>query len=599
MRDEESLVGKIVGNYEIQRELGRGGMGVVYKANEQSLARVVALKVLPAHLSADDLFVKRFQREAKSAARLTHPNIVTVYAVGQHAGMHYIAMEYVKGRTISDIQREQGKFEVKEALELVAQAADALAFAHENDIVHRDIKPQNIMIDSVGRVKVMDFGLAKILAEHGTELTSQGALLGTPKYMSPEQCRGEELDPRTDVFSLGIMFYEMLAGKAPFTAETPIALVRQIIDTECTPLSTAIPGVPAPIEAIVSRMMAKDRAVRYGSAANLVADIRAYLRGDTDSIGGMDLSTRMTEDTDATVAADGPLPDEPAAEPAHVVKKGGGMWKGALAAVLAILLICFGAYMASARRSPSTDTVQGPPIEQDPATAPPVEPATTEIALPPGGSVNPQAPTPAPEATEPPGPVGESVQTEKAPEPGEPAKSDATETGEPETKPASEKPAKAPDPPKPEPKKAKSSGPKAYADGRFMDNGNGTVTDNETGLMWQKAHSEKKLSAPRPGRSGTKSDFTTYDDNLKLAGRSSWRIPTQAELMKLNLMDYEDEPLPFGELDSFWCTGVGQGRPKGGYSRAYAVYDWKNDGLDWVDGDGSKRFYVRCVTNAN
>lgn len=293
MEFSESIIGKTIGNYEIQRELGRGGMGYVYKAHEQSLQRVVALKVLPPHLASSPQFVKRFEREARSAARLSHPNIVTVFAVGSEGDYHFIAMEYVKGETVDQIVRERGKMDPREAVDVIQQVADALAEAHRNDVIHRDIKPQNIMIDQSGRVKVMDFGLAKVMSG-GSELTSAGTYLGTPTYMSPEQCQGKDLDSRTDIYSLGIMFYQMITGTLPFTADTPLAVMRKIIDEPMPALTRTVTGVPSDIEYIIEKMAAKNPAARYSTAEDVSADLKAWLRGDSTSVSSEAAATMPT-----------------------------------------------------------------------------------------------------------------------------------------------------------------------------------------------------------------------------------------------------------------------------------------------------------------
>ena len=272
--EPSSLVGKTVGNYEIQRELGRGGMGVVYKAHEQSLQRVVALKVLLAHLARDTAFVKRFLHEARAVARLNHPNVVTIHTVGQHGGTYYIAMEYVKGRSLAEIIRAEGQIDVRRALDIAAQSAKALAEAHKQGIIHRDIKPHNIMVDEAGLVKVMDFGLARA-AQSSTHLTATGAQLGTPRYMSPEQCQGKPLDPRTDVFSLGVTLYEMLAGSPPFDADTPLALMYQILHEPFPAVQELNADVPAGVAQVLARMTARDPDQRYPSAAVLCADLKA------------------------------------------------------------------------------------------------------------------------------------------------------------------------------------------------------------------------------------------------------------------------------------------------------------------------------------
>lgn len=281
---EQSLVGGVIANYEILRELGRGGMGVVYKAHEQSLQRMVALKVLPPHLSSDPVFVKRFEREARAAAVLVHPHIVTIYAVGQDGGYHYIAMEYIQGKTLASLIAEDGQIEVGRALDITLQVADALAEAHRNDIIHRDVKPGNIMIDRAGRAKVLDFGLAKVL--YGlTDLTTKGLLIGTPRYMSPEQCQGLDLDPRTDVYSLGVVLFEMLAGRPPFLGETPLVLMRQILEEPLPGLREMNRSVPAHVCRMVSKMVAKDRTNRYDCAESLCGHIRAALRAGASPVG--------------------------------------------------------------------------------------------------------------------------------------------------------------------------------------------------------------------------------------------------------------------------------------------------------------------------
>lgn len=346
MGQYDSLVGKVIGNYQVQRELGRGGMGVVYKAHEQSLQRVVALKVLPPHLAADPNFVKRFEREARAVASLTHPNIVTIFAVGSHDDYHFMAMEYVKGNTIDQIVREKGRYGVREAVEIVQQAADALAEAHRNDIIHRDIKPHNIMIDQAGRVKVMDFGLAKLMSGR-TEITATGTYMGTPSYMSPEQCQGHELDPRTDIYSLGIMLYEMLAGTPPFKADTPLAVMRKILDDPMPSLTAAAPAAPYEVECILSKMTAKDANARYASADDLSADLKAWLRGAPTSLSGMDAATQPVDSganegvsrTEKTVISGPVLVDTMAAPGSAPVRKPNVAAALLMAALVAFLLV--------------------------------------------------------------------------------------------------------------------------------------------------------------------------------------------------------------------------------------------------------------------
>ncbi len=281
MSHPDSLAGETVGNYTVEREIGRGGMGVVYKARETSLGREVALKVLHGHLSADMDFVRRFEREARAAAQLTHPNIVEVYAAGVDEGMHFIAMEYVKGHSLTEVIREKGRLEVAQALDIAGQAAEAFAEAHKQGIIHRDIKPRNLMVDLQGRVKVLDFGLAKAL-QGQTALTAHGTKLGTPMYMSPEQCQAEDLDRRTDVYSLGVTLYEMLAGAPPYSSDTPpLALMYQIAKQPFPDIRNLNPKVPRAVAALIARMTAKDRTKRHGSAGLLSAHLEALTRGET------------------------------------------------------------------------------------------------------------------------------------------------------------------------------------------------------------------------------------------------------------------------------------------------------------------------------
>ena len=277
MSNENSLVGKVIGNYEILRELGRGGMGVVYKAHEMSLQRVVALKVLSESLSGHSMYTRRFQREAWAYAQLNHPNIVTIHAVGEQDGVHYIAMEYVVGKTLAQVIKEQGTLAVEVATDITLQVAEALFEAHGRDIIHRDIKPSNIMIDAAQRVRVMDFGLAKLVVGR-SELTGSGAVLGTPAYMSPEQCDSAQVDLRTDIYSLGVVLFEMLTGRSPFLAETPLALMRKIVESPFPRLERINSTVPAELARIVQRMVSKKRARRYESCQAVIADIRAFRR---------------------------------------------------------------------------------------------------------------------------------------------------------------------------------------------------------------------------------------------------------------------------------------------------------------------------------
>jgi serine/threonine-protein kinase len=265
-----------IGHYRIVAELGRGGMGVVYKAHEESLNRFVAIKVLGEHLTEDPTQIERFIREAQSAASLSHPNIVQIYAVSEEDGRHYFVMEYVSGRSLQQILRTKGPLEPEQVARIALQTASGLEAAHEKGIIHRDIKPANLLIDDRGLVKIADFGLA-LMGEAASRLTATGMFMGTPGYLSPEQCLDQEIDNRTDIYSLGVTLFEALSGKTPFVADSPLALLRQIVDVEPPDLGKLNPEVDPELRTIVARMMAKDRDLRVASCDELIGTFEAYL----------------------------------------------------------------------------------------------------------------------------------------------------------------------------------------------------------------------------------------------------------------------------------------------------------------------------------
>ena len=269
--DLDRLAGATLGNYEIKSLLGRGGMGVVYLARQISLNRSVALKILPPSLSSVPSFVERFQREARAVAQLNHQNIVQIFDIAEEEGLHFFSMEYMDGRTLDEILREAGRLKADEAIRIISQVALAIEHAHQNKITHRDIKPSNIMIDERGVVKVMDFGLARA-ADEQSRLTQLGTLVGTLHYMSPERCRGEELDPRSDIYSLGVVLYEMLTGRTPFDATNEAALIHAIIYEEPADMKSLNPEMPAGLGNVVARAMAKDKGRRYRSVSEFMED---------------------------------------------------------------------------------------------------------------------------------------------------------------------------------------------------------------------------------------------------------------------------------------------------------------------------------------
>lgn len=284
------------GTYDVVRVVGRGGMGVVLKCYEQALNRVVAVKVLRPDLSADASAVKRFQSEARSAAQLNHPNIVTIHATGLVGSTPYIAMQYVKGLTLSEVIQNEGALDLKRIVRIASQMAAALAHAHSNGFVHRDIKPSNVILENdIERVILTDFGLARALAD-ATRLTLSGTVLGTPRYMSPEQARGESVDARSDIFSLGAVLYEMCTGKTPFKADSAAAVIHLILTTDPKPIREISPDVPEWLGRAVERSMAKDPNQRYQTARELDADLLAQQAPrDEGVLARRSLWTRVTE----------------------------------------------------------------------------------------------------------------------------------------------------------------------------------------------------------------------------------------------------------------------------------------------------------------
>src|SRR5947207_8689715 len=246
-----------IGHYTIVSELGRGGMGVVYKARDASLNRFVAIKVLGEQLTEDATFLQRFVREAQAAAGLSHPNIVQIYFIGEDNGHPYFVMEYVSGRSLDQLLRAEGRIDNPRASQIILQAAHGLAAAHDMGIIHRDIKPANLILDDRGLLKIADFGLALPVDAH-TQLTATGMFVGTPGYLAPEQCRGEKADHRTDIYALGITYYQLLTGTPPFKGESPLALLKQILDEEPPDVTTVNPDVDPESRRILQKMICKD-----------------------------------------------------------------------------------------------------------------------------------------------------------------------------------------------------------------------------------------------------------------------------------------------------------------------------------------------------
>ncbi len=277
MTPPDPLIGALFdGRYKIIKKLGAGGMATVYLAEDQELGRRIAIKILNAKHASDTQFVERFRREASSAAGLSHPNIVQIYDRGNAEGTYYIAMELIDGRSLKELVVQRGPSPILVAVNYGRQILAALRFAHRNGVVHRDIKPHNVLVDDEGRIKVTDFGIARAGA---SEMTEVGSIIGTAQYLSPEQARGAPVDDRSDLYSVGVLLYELLTGEAPYNGDTPVEIAMKHLSAVPEPPSAKRPEVPPELDAVVLRALAKSPDDRYQSAEEMDADLNAISKG--------------------------------------------------------------------------------------------------------------------------------------------------------------------------------------------------------------------------------------------------------------------------------------------------------------------------------
>lgn len=319
---DASLTGLRIGSYLVGSLLGHGGMGEVYLAEDTDLRRKVALKVLPKEFTNDEQRLQRFKQEARAASGLKHRNIITIYSVGQAGDVYFIATEYVSGPTLRQRLAASGQMELREALNVGMQVASALEAAHRAGIVHRDVKPENIMFEPDGTAKLLDFGIAKLTEDLNVEVvtagplkTEQGVVLGTPAYMSPEQARHQALDCRSDLFSLGVVLYEMITGRIPFTGETPYDQQAAVLAAEPTPVQHYLGRVIPELQWVISKALTKEPRRRYQTATDMLVDLQLldrtlesveFRRADDEP----DKAKRAAAPTDADVTADGKIPKD-------------------------------------------------------------------------------------------------------------------------------------------------------------------------------------------------------------------------------------------------------------------------------------------------
>lgn len=272
------MLGKVFNQrYRLKEKIGSGGMADVFLADDLLLGREVAVKVLHQRFASDPSFIQRFRYEAQAAANLNHPNIVNIYDWGNEGDLYYIVMEYVEGRDLKDVLKAEGRLRPEWAAEVAAEISAALQFAHRRNLVHRDIKPHNIFITDLSRVKVMDFGIAR--GGNGGGITQTGVVMGTPQYISPEQAQGMAVDGRSDIYSLGVVLYEMLAGQVPFDDPSPVTIAYKQVREDPVPPSVIEPEIPPTLEAIVMKAMAKNPANRFQTAQEMKADLLRFLEG--------------------------------------------------------------------------------------------------------------------------------------------------------------------------------------------------------------------------------------------------------------------------------------------------------------------------------
>jgi eukaryotic-like serine/threonine-protein kinase len=390
------------GRYRVGTEIGHGGMATVYLGTDAVLGRTVAVKVLHPEHASDPSFVDRFRREARAAARLNHPNVVSVFDTGSDRDVHFIVMERIRGRTLAQVVAEEGPLPPHRAAAIARSVAEALAFAHANGLVHRDVKPANVMLADDGRVKVMDFGIARVTS--AATLTQTATVLGTAAYLSPEQAQGLRVDGRSDVYALGVVLYEMLTGRAPFVAASPVAVAFQHVREEPPPPSRIRRGIPPGLEAVVVRALAKDPDDRFAGADRMAAALAPFAAGAPAPASSSPPAAPVTEAIGPDPTAPLPLTEVPRGRrgsrarsgPAHAAPRRRRRWAAlvalpALAVLLAVAATLPGILAGGHDRPEGRHNTPPAPADHG-AHAPPQSPSPSPPVTP-SASPTPQVPT--------------------------------------------------------------------------------------------------------------------------------------------------------------------------------------------------------------
>ena len=370
------------GRYRVLGRLGVGGMATVYLAEDSSLGRKVALKVMAERYAEDGEFVERFRREAQAAARLNHPNIIAVYDRGEADGRPYIAMEYLQGRTLKQVIQKEGPLPPERAIAVAMQVLSGLRYAHEHGVVHRDVKPHNVLVGDDGRIKVTDFGIAHA---GDPQMTEVGSIVGTAQYLSPEQARGRSVGPQTDVYSLGVVLYEMLAGRVPFEGDSSVAIAMQHVSDEPPPLRSLVPDVPESLAMVVAHSMLKQPDQRYGSADEFSADLDRVRRGLVPAAATALIEMPPREPTERVPAVEATRIAPPAAPPPSLlsgeklpprpVPRKRSRWPWLLVLLLVLAVGALAAFALGVGSGDDTPTTSGNSITT--TTSPPTTAVTT------------------------------------------------------------------------------------------------------------------------------------------------------------------------------------------------------------------------------